>query len=86
MNVGQANCDIHNFGHYLYKLLATNALYWERLALISPDYDLLNDHNESYFIDTNKIVSEGLMSREAIVDQTRGRKINIRGKNVVLSL
>jgi hypothetical protein len=84
MNVGQANCDIHNFGHYLYKLLDTNALYWERLALISPDYDLLNDHNESYFIDTKKIVSEGLMSREAIVDQTRGRKINIRGKNVVL--
>lgn len=84
MNVGQANCDIHNFGHYLYKLLDTNVLYWDRLAMISPDYDLLNDHNESYFIDTKKLVSEGHLSREAIVDQAYGRKISIRGKDIVL--
>ncbi len=56
MRVGQANTDIHNFGHYLVKLLDTNSLYWDKLESISPDYDLLNDHNETYFVKTDELL------------------------------
>ena len=82
MSVGQANTDIHNFGHYLVKLLDTNSLYWDRLSTLSPDYLLLNDHNENYFIDMNKVEEKDLdIDIEA---QAYGRKLNIRGKNVIL--
>lgn len=82
MRVGQANTDIHNFGHYLVKLLDTNSLYWDKLESISPDYDLLNDHNETYFIKTDELLEakEGFI----ISSHTYGRKLNIRGKNIVL--
>ena len=82
MSVGQANTDIHNFGHYLVKLLDTNSLYWDRLSTLSPDYLLLNDHNENYFIDMDKVEEKDLdIDIEA---QAYGRKLNIRGKNVIL--
>ena len=82
MQVGQANTDIHNFGHYLVKLLDTNSLYWDKLESISPDYDLLNDHNESYFIKTDELLAakEGFI----ISSHSYGRKLNIRGKNIIL--
>ena len=47
MQVGQANTDIHNFGHYLVKLLDTNSLYWDKLESIYTDYNILNYHKES---------------------------------------
>lgn len=82
MSVGQANTDIHNFGHYLVKLLDTNSLYWDRLSTLSPDYLLLNDHNENYFI--NKGMIEAKELDVDIETQAYGRKLNIRGKNIIL--
>lgn len=82
MQVGQANTDIHNFGHYLVKLLDTNSLYWDKLESISPDYNLLNDHNESYFIKYDELIASdpGII----VTTHTFGRKLNIRGKNIIL--
>jgi len=82
MRGGQTNTDIHNFGHYLVKLLDTNSLYWDKLESISPDYDLLNDHNESYFIKYDELIA----SNPGIIVSTHtfGRKLNIRGKNIIL--
>lgn len=82
MSVGQANTDIHNFGHYLVKLLDTNSLYWDKLETISPDYDLLNDHNENYFVKTMELMEakQGFI----VSSHAYGRKLNIRGKNIVL--
>ena len=82
MSVGQANTDIHNFGHYLVKLLDTNSLYWDKLESISPDYDLLNDHNENYFVKTMELMEakQGFI----VSSHAYGRKLNIRGKNIIL--
>lgn len=82
MSVGQANTDIHNFGHYLVKLLDTNSLYWDKLETISPDYDLLNDHNENYFVKTMELMEDkpGVI----VSSHSYGRKLNIRGKNIIL--
>lgn len=82
MSVGQANIDIHNFGHYLVKLLDTNALYWNKLSTLSPDYLLLNDHNENYFINTDLVEANDL--DVDVETQAYGRKLNIRGKNIIL--
>lgn len=82
MSVGQANTDIHNFGHYLVKLLDTNSLYWDKLETISPDYDLLNDHNENYFVKTMELMEAN--SGFIVSSHSYGRKLNIRGKNIIL--
>lgn len=81
MKVGQANCDIHNFGHYLVKLLDTNSLFWDKLITIGPDYGLLNDHNENYFINKDKLNNDDEINLES---NAYGRKLNIRGKNIIL--
>ncbi len=48
--VGQASCDLHNIGHYLAKLIGKETLYWDKLNTIEPDYNILTDHVDEYFI------------------------------------
>lgn len=76
---GQASCDIHNFGHYLVKILDSSVLYWDRLNRLFPDYDLLNDHNINYFVNL-----EDKSLKNQIDDNVYGRKLCVRGKTVIL--
>lgn len=74
--IGQMYCDIHNFSEYLVKELKTPIALWNRVTMIAPDYDILEDHNKNYFI--NKDIDP----ESKIV--TCGRKVSIRNKPVVL--
>ena len=81
--VGQASCDLHNIGHYLAKLIGKETLYWDKLNTIEPDYNILTDHVDEYFI--NKDFEKDSENRYTNIEmQSFGRKFLVRGKPIIL--
>lgn len=81
--VGQASCDLHNIGHYLAKLIGKETLYWDKLNTIEPDYNILTDHVDEYFI--KKDFEKDSENRYSNIEmQAFGRKFSVRGKNIIL--
>lgn len=81
--VGQASCDLHNIGHYLAKLIGKETLYWDKLNTIEPDYNILTDHVDEYFI--KKDFEKDSENRYSNIEmQAFGRKFLVRGKPIIL--
>lgn len=81
-NTGVVNTDLHNFSHYIYKVL-TGDVMWERLTNIEPEYDMLSDINQFEFV--KQEFYDG--SEENIYEvriQSKGKKVFVRGTPVVI--